>query len=113
MDNPDPAFWLSAVALVWTIGLNIYILTGNDRRRIDERVNLLHKDLNGLGERLARTEERLTAMPKHGDLGAIHEKVNLVNVSLSSLQCSSEYNKQVLSQIYKHLIEVNKSVGTN
>ena len=96
---------LHIIGLIWTVALTFYMRSASTKKDLDEKLDTVKNDLNGIGERITRCETQIKDGPSHRDLAELHEKVNHVGTELSKLSGYMEINGDLLRQI--HLILIN------
>lgn len=90
MTAEDARLLLQAVNLAVSIGVGLYVWQSSRHRVTNERISTLaeniDKRLDSHESRLTRAETEISTAPTHKDLGAMHEKINSVSISVSRIE---------------------------
>lgn len=112
MEIQHVALTISAAnfVLLWGIALYMYII--NKNKVTNERIGKFQEDVEKKhvdhSSRIAKLEVRGATAPSHSDLFSIHEKINQVDASVSSLAGQFKGVRHLLDTIHEHLLRGTK-----
>jgi chromosome segregation ATPase len=108
MDIEVMKFGFQVLEFLLTGGIAIYVYMSNKDRVTNDRIEKLEDDLDEKldkqGERIATLEAKSEGTPTHDDLSHLHEKINAVNASISTLAGEFSGVRNLLNTIHHHLL---------
>lgn len=111
----DIEFWkfgFQVLQFLITGALAVYVYLSNRDKVTNDRISKLEDDLDdkldGHGERIAKLETRTENSPTHDDLSGIHEKINAVSASISTLSGEFTGVRNLLNTIHQYLLQGGK-----
>jgi hypothetical protein len=104
LDYSHMRFWFDLVQTCFVIGLAIYTWIVNRTKANKDAIDLVDGRVTQIQERVTLLENDVRHLPDHDDLGAIHDKVNVVANSMSSIQGELHAINRTLTLINDHLL---------
>lgn len=113
MDIEVMKFGFQVLEFLLTGGIAVYVYLSSKDRVTNDRIEKLEDDLDDKfekqGERIASLEAKSEGTPTHDDLAHLHEKINNVNASISTLTGEFTGVKNLLNTIHGFLLNGGKS----
>lgn len=97
LDYSSAQFWFDVLQTLVMVFVAIYTYMAN-RSKVNK------KAIEQMGERVNKVEIQIKHLPDHDDIGALHDKINGVNSTVSTISGQLNAVHHTLSLINEHLI---------
>lgn len=108
LDYGQMRFWFDLVQTCFFIGLAIYTWIVNRTKANKSAIDMVDARVGAIQERVTLLENDVRHLPDHDDLGAIHEKVNVIAAGMGQIQGELSALNRTLALINEHLLNGKK-----